>query len=433
MNTRGESKSVAMACLVGTSIEWYDFFIYGTASALVLPKLFFPEFEPVAGTLLSFSTFALAFIARPIGGLIFGHFGDRVGRKALLISTVILMGLATTLIGILPTYSSIGLAAPLLLVFLRVLQGISVGGEYGGAVLMAVEHSESGRTGYYGSWVQMGSPAGLILANAVFLGISPLPESALLDWGWRIPFLLGSVLLFVGLIIRLRISESPRFEEVKQRGQVVKIPVMVVLRQYSGRVLLTAGAYFGTGVLFYASSIFGLSYGVSKLGFTRSEVLWFVLIGQVLAFFAMPLFAMLSDKVGRKTVFLAAHVGMAALVFPWLWLYSTGSWAWGLLAFLLLYVPYSASYGTMATFFAEVYETRIGYSGLSLGYQLGTVFGSAFAPMISLWLLQRTGTMTAVGFYMIGAVAVSFVCASLLTSASGFKTSRTISVAGGAT
>src|SRR3984957_8303326 len=184
MQTREDSKSVAMACLVGTSIEWYDFFIYGTASALILPKLFFPSFDPAAGTLLSFSTFALAFIVRPIGGLIFGHFGDRVGRKALLVSTVILMGLATTAIGLLPTYASIGVAAPWLLVLLRVLQGISVGGEYGGAVLMAVEHAEAGRSGYYGSWVQMGSPAGLILANAAFLLITQLPESALLSWGW---------------------------------------------------------------------------------------------------------------------------------------------------------------------------------------------------------------------------------------------------------
>jgi MFS family permease len=416
MKTRGDSKSVAMACFIGTSIEWYDFFIYGTASALILSKLFFPSFDPAAGTLLAFSTFALAFIVRPIGGLIFGHFGDRVGRKALLVSTVILMGLATTAIGLLPTYAEIGVAAPLLLVLLRVLQGISVGGEYGGAVLMAVEHSEPGRTGYYGSWVQMGSPAGLILANAVFLSVTQLSDDALFSWGWRIPFLLGSLLLIVGLVIRLRISESPRFEEVKEQGEIVKVPALVVLRQYAGRVLLTAGAYFGTGVVFYGSSIFGLSYGIEKLGFSRSQVLSFVLIGQVLAFFAMPLFAMLSDKVGHKPVFLAAQVGMAALVFPWLWLYGTGNFGWSLLGFLLLYLPYSASYGTMAAFFAHVYETRIGYSGLSLGYQLGTVFGSGFAPMIALWLLQQTGTMTAVGLYMIGAVAVSLLCASLLTS-----------------
>jgi MFS family permease len=293
MTTPDTAKRVAMACLVGTAIEWYDFFIYGTASALILPKLFFPSLDPAAGALLSYSTFALAFIVRPIGGLIFGHFGDRVGRKALLVTTVILMGTATTLIGLLPTYASIGVAAPLLLVVLRVLQGISVGGEYGGAVLMAVEHSEPGRRGYRGSWVQMGSPAGLILANAAFLLVTQLPGDALLDWGWRIPFLLGSVLLIVGLIIRLRIPESPRFEEVKQDGDIAKVPALVVLRDYPGRVLLTAGAYVGTGVVFYGSSIFGLSYGVEKLGFTRSEVLAIVLIGQVLAFFAMPVFATL--------------------------------------------------------------------------------------------------------------------------------------------
>jgi MFS family permease len=426
MTTPDSAKRVAMACLVGTAIEWYDFFIYGTASALVLPKLFFPSLDPAAGALLSYSTFALAFIVRPIGGLIFGHFGDRVGRKALLVTTVILMGTATTLIGLLPTYASIGVVAPLLLVVLRVLQGISVGGEYGGAVLMAVEHSEPGRRGYRGSWVQMGSPAGLILANAAFLLVTQLPGDALLDWGWRIPFLLGSVLLVVGLIIRLRIPESPRFEEVKQHGDIAKVPALVVLRDYPGRVLLTAGAYVGTGVVFYGSSIFGLSYGVEKLGFTRSQVLAIVLIGQVLAFFAMPVFATLSDRVGRKAVFLASQVGMAVVVFPWLWLYGTGSFGWGLLAFLLLYLPYSASYGTMAGFFADVYETRIGYSGLSLGYQLGTVLGSGFAPMIAVALLRETGTVTSVGWYMIGAVVVSILCASLLTSAATVKSGGTL-------
>jgi MFS family permease len=432
MTSSNSAKRVAMACLVGTSIEWYDFFIYGTASALILPKLFFPSFDPAAGTLLSFSTFALAFIVRPIGGLIFGHFGDRIGRKALLVSTVLLMGTATTLIGLLPTYASIGVAAPLLLVFLRVLQGISVGGEYGGAVLMAVEHSEPGRHGYRGSWVQMGSPAGLILANAAFLLVTQLSEDALLAWGWRIPFLLGSVLLVVGLVIRLRIPESPRFKEVKEQGEIAEVPAVVVLRQYPGRVLLTAGAYVGTGVVFYGSSIFGLNYGVEKLGFTRSQVLSFVLIGQVLAFFAMPMFAILSDQVGRKKVFLAAQMGMAVLVFPWLWLYGMGTFGWGLLAFLLLYLPYSASYGTMATFFADVYETRIGYSGLSLGYQLGTVIGSGFAPMIAVALLRETGTIASVGWYMIGAVALSLLCASLLTSVAAVKSPGTLTAPQGA-
>jgi MFS family permease len=414
---RADAKRVAVACLIGTAIEWYDFFIYGTASALIFPKLFFPSVDPTAATLLSFSTFALAFMVRPIGGLIFGHFGDRIGRKALLVTTVLLMGTATTLIGLLPTYAAIGVAAPLLLVVLRVLQGISVGGEYGGAVLMAVEHAEPGKRGYYGSWVQMGSPAGLILANAAFLSVTQLPEDALLSWGWRIPFLLGSILLVVGVVIRLRITESPRFEEVRQQGDIAKVPALVVLRDYPGRVLLTAGAYVGTGVVFYGSSIFGLSYGIDKLGFTRPQVLTIVLIGQVLALFAMPMFATLSDRIGRKTVFIGSLVGMGVLVFPWLWLYGTGSFAWALLGFLLLYLPYAANYGTMAAFFAEVYETRIGYSGLSLGYQLGTVFGSGFAPMIALWLLRETGTVTAVGFYMIGAVIISMLCAYLLTSA----------------
>ncbi len=269
MKTRANAGRVAMACLIGTAIEWYDFVIYGTASAIFLPKLFFPSVDTAAATLLSFSTFALAFIVRPFAGLIFGHFGDRIGRKALLVATIVLMGTATTAVGLLPTYASIGVAAPLLLVLLRILQGISIGGEYGGAVLMAVEHSKSGRLGYYGSWVQMGAPAGVILANAVFLIIAQLPESTLLSWGWRIPFLLGSVLLAVGLVIRLRVSESPRFEEVKQQGAIEKAPAIIVLREYPGRVLLTAAAYVGTGVVFYGTSIFGVTSGNQQTRFQQ--------------------------------------------------------------------------------------------------------------------------------------------------------------------
>jgi metabolite-proton symporter len=413
----GSSRKVTLGSFIGTTIEWYDFFLYGTASALIFSKLFFPSYDPLVGTLLSFATFGVAFLARPLGGIIFGHFGDRLGRKPMLVITLMMMGVATGAIGLLPTYETIGVAAPILLVVLRVVQGLSVGGEYGGAVLMTVEHAPPNRRGLYGSWVQSGSPAGLIISNAVFLVItSQVSQEQLLAWAWRIPFLASFILVVVGIVIRLSLEESPAFERVA-KAQVESAPLVSVLRNHKKQVLLTAGAYVSTGVAVYLAAVFSLSYGTTKVGFSFSEMLLVVLLGQILAFVLMPTFAHISDRVGHKRVFMIGIVGMGLMAFPWLWLFGTGDFLLALLGFVLLFIPYSATYGTMAALFASVYETRVGYSGLSLGYQLGTVVGSALAPITATALVASTGTIASVGWYMVATAVLSFVATIWLTSA----------------
>ncbi len=414
----GSSRKVALGSFIGTTIEWYDFFLYGTASALIFSKLFFPSYEPLVGTLLSFATFGVAFLARPLGGIIFGHFGDRFGRKPMLVITLMMMGVATGAIGLLPTYETIGVAAPIVLVLLRILQGLSVGGEYGGAVLMTVEHAPPNRRGWYGSWVQAGSPAGLIISNAVFLLITTqVSQEQLLAWAWRIPFLASFVLVIVGIVIRLSLEESPAFQRVAKSERVETAPLVTVLRNHKRQVLLTAGAYVSTGVTVYLAAVFSLSYGTTTVGFSYSEMLVLVLLGQILAFVLMPTFSHVSDRVGHKRVFMIGIVGMALMAFPWLWLLNTGDFVPALLGFVLLFIPYSATYGTMAAFFAGVYETRIGYSGLSLGYQLGTVVGSALAPITATALVAATGTVASVGWYMVATAVLSLAAAIWLTSA----------------
>ena len=405
---------VALASLVGTVIEWYDFFIFGTAAALVFPALFFPEFDPLAGTLLAFSTFGIAFLARPVGGVVFGHFGDRIGRKAMLVITLSLMGVATFLIGLLPTYETIGVMAPILLVVLRFLQGFSLGGEYGGAVLMTVEHASPGRRGFYGGWVQTGAPLGLIVANAVFLPMASLPEQQFLSWGWRVPFLASIVIVIVGLFIRLRILESPGFKRARETNTIVRVPILTALRKYPKQIVLAAGAYLSSGVTFYVTNVFGLSYGTEQLGLQNNTMLTLIIITAVFTTFALPAFGALSDRVGRRPTFIAGVVGMGAFAFPWLWLLNTKTYALMLIGFILIFIPYSACYGALAAFFAETFGMRVRYSGFSLGYTLGTIVGSGFAPFIATFLLGRTGTGASVAVYMIVIAVVSAVSAVLL-------------------
>lgn len=407
------TQKVALASSIGQTIEWYDFFIYGTASALVFGELFFPSHDPLVGTLLSFATFGVAFVARPLGGVLFGHFGDKVGRKPMLVTTLIIMGIASGVVGLLPTYATLGIGAPIILTVLRILQGLSVGGEYGGAVLMCVEHAAENRRGFFGSWVQAGSPAGLILANGVFvLMTTQVSHDAFLDWAWRVPFLFSFALVAVGIVIRLRLEESPAFQEAVTTRKVNTAPLVTVLRTRKTQVLLTAGAYICVGVTIYTAAVFGLSYGTDELGFGYTEMLLMVLIGQVLAFVLMPLFGRMSDRVGHKRVCMVGTAGCAILAFPWLWLFNTGSFWVALAGFFLLFIPYSATYGTMAAFFAEAYETTIGYSGLSMGYQLGTVIGSGLAPIIAISLFAATGTIAAVGGYIVLTGVVSLACAA---------------------
>lgn len=326
------AKKAALGSFVGTSIEWYDFFIYGTASALVFRHVFFPSHDPLVGTLLSFATFGVAFVARPLGGIIFGHFGDRIGRRPTLVVTLVMMGVATGLVGLLPSYDSIGIIAPVLLVILRVLQGLSVGGEYAGAVLMTVEHAPKARRGLYGSWVQAGSPAGQIMANGVFLITTALmSEDQLLGWGWRIPFLASFALVVVGLVIRLAVEESPEFERVEQLDKKEKSPLVTLLRHYPKQVVLMAIAYLGTGVVIYGAAVYSLSYGTTRLDFSYSQMLLMVLLCQVITLILIPVFARTADRVGIKKVFLIGNIGMGLMGVPWVLLLDTGQFGLAML------------------------------------------------------------------------------------------------------
>ncbi|TCP53485.1 metabolite-proton symporter [Tamaricihabitans halophyticus] len=413
------SKKVALGSFVGTTIEWYDFFIYGIASALIFSELFFPSYDPLVGTLLSFATFGVAFVARPLGGIVFGHFGDRLGRKPMLVITLIVMGVSTGAIGLLPTYATIGIAAPLLLVLLRLIQGLSVGGEYGGAVLMSVEHAPKHRRGLYGSWVQAGSPAGQVIANTVFIIMSTsVSQEELFAWAWRVPFLFSFVLVIVGITIRLALDESPEFKRVERTKEVTSAPLLVIWRKYRKQVMLMMGAYISHGVTIYLGAVYSLNYGTETVGFSYTEMLTLVLICQAIVLVLIPIFAHISDRVGHKKVFMIGNVGMGVCAFPWFALLNTGNFAAAALGFVILFIPYSATYGTMAAFFSSVYETRVGYSGVSLGYQFGGVVGSAPAPLIAAALLANTGSSTAIGWYMVLMSIVSVLSTIWLKSVS---------------
>jgi MFS family permease len=331
--------------------------------------------------------------------------------------TLVVMGTATGLIGMLPTYDSIGIAAPLLLVGLRFIQGLSVGGEYGGAVLMTVEHAPKHRRGLYGSWVQAGSPAGQIIANGVFLiTTSMMSREDLLAWGWRIPFLASFILVAVGLVIRLRVEESPEFKRLEKTNEKVTSPLVSVLRKYRKQVVLMAGAYLVHGVVIYGAAVYSLSYGTTRLDFSYSDMLLLILLCQIVVLILIPTFANIGDKVGIKKVFLIGNVGMGLMGIPWVMLLDTGSFGLALLGYLLIFIPYAATYGTMAAFFASIYDSRVGYSGISMGYQLGSIIGSGLTPLAAAALIASTGTVVTFGVY-IGVAAVLSVAATIYLTA----------------
>jgi metabolite-proton symporter len=404
-------RRVVLASFIGTAIEWYDFFLYGTAAALVFNRLFFPTLDPFAGTMASFATYAVGFFARPVGGVVFGHFGDRMGRKSMLVTTLMLMGTATFLIGVLPTYEQIGAAAPALLVALRFVQGFGVGGEWGGAVLMVVEHGHRGRRGLNASWVQAGVPAGLLLANAVFMLFALLPNDAFMSWGWRVPFLLGIALLAVGLFIRLQVFESPLFAKVLERKQQAAVPFFKVLRRYPRNVLLAIGARMAENASFYVFSVFVLTYGTQHLHLPRSTILNCVLVASAVQFFAIPLFGLLSDVVGRRPVYLSGALGLAAFAFPYFWLVDTANPIWVGLATIVSLVIVAAMYGPQAAFFSELFGTDVRYTGASIGYQLASPLAGGLAPMISVSLLEWTdGRSWPIAIYLIVLSFITLVC-----------------------
>lgn len=393
---------VALASFIGTTVEWYDYFLYGTAAAVVFAPLFFPGTEPLIGTLLAFATFGVGFAARPLGGIFFGHFGDRIGRKAMLVTTLLLMGIATFCIGLLPTYGAIGVWAPILLVALRLLQGFSLGGEWGGAVLMATEYSPRGRKGFYGSWPQMGAFSGLLIGTGVFALFSRLPQEQFLAWGWRVPFLLSIVLVAVGLFVRLKIAESPAFNRVKASGTESRMPIVDVFREHPKSVLLAMGARMAENGVFYILAVFSISYITGTVGLDSSVALNAVLIGAAVGFFVIAAFGALSDKVGRRPVYMGGAAFSALFAFPFFWMLDTGSVPVIYLGVVLGIIGHAAMYGPQAAFFSELFGTRVRYSGASIGYQLASVLAGGLSPFIAVALLAWAGSFWPVALYIIG-------------------------------
>lgn len=401
-------RRIAIASVIGTTVEWYDLFVFATASALVFNKVFFPSFDPLVGTLLAFGTFASAYLARILGAALFGHFGDRLGRKSMLLFSLVLMGVATFAIGLLPNYAAIGIWAPILLLSLRVVQGLALGGEWGGAVLMAVEHAPRHQRGLYGSWVQIGVPAGTLLANFVFLLINAiLPAEDMLAWGWRIPFLASILLVLVGGYIRLNVSETPSFAKVKQASEQVKVPFAALMQKSWKTVMLGGVATMSTGSSFNLIVAFGLSYGTQNLGFTRNTMLAIVLLSCAACVALLPFFGWLSDRWGRRPVIIGGILAEALVAFPLFWLMNTKTFAGALAGYLLMMMAFAANYGPIATFLAELFGTRVRYSGLSIAYMLSGVLGSAATPFVTTWLLAATGQGSSVAWYMIGSAVLS--------------------------
>ncbi|MFI9012133.1 MFS transporter [Actinosynnema sp. NPDC053489] len=404
-----EVRRVALASSAGNAVELYDFLLYGTASALVFDKLFFPSVDPRVGTLLAFATFGAGFLARPLGGVVIGHFGDRIGRRSMLVLTLAATGLCTAAIGLLPTYSSIGLAAPVLLVVLRVVQGFFLGGEQGGATLMAVEHAPAGRTGWYGSWTFLGSPVGLLLANGAMAASTAVSGEAFLSWGWRLPFLFSLVLVAVGLYVRLSVEESPVFREAREAAGAVRLPVAVVLRRSWRVVLLGAGVNLGFNMFIFVVATFAVSYGTRQLGVARGTLLNAGLVGALAQAVAILVFARLSDRVGRLPVMLGGAAFLGAFAFPFFWLLETRSPGLVVLAMVVAFGGAAAMFGPMPAYYAELFGTRVRYSGVSLSYQLGAVLGGGLSPVVATWLLGTTPTHDSwpISLYLIAGALIS--------------------------
>lgn len=402
---------IVLISSAGSAIDWYDFFIYNTAAALVFGQLFFPQAAPLTGTLLAFSTYAVGFAARPLGGVVFGHVGDRLGRKRALVTAMLLMGCATMLIGLLPTHHSIGAWGPVALVALRLLQGIAVGGHWAGAVLIATENAPANRRGLYGSFAQLGAPGGLILASLAFLAVSSnLTEAQFLAWGWRVPFLASVVLIGLAIYAQFQLDETEAMKQVQATDTTSRSPVLDVLRTNPRLVLLAAGVVVVAGASFYFFATYILSYATTVLGMPRNTVLAGVLVAATIQLAALPAFGALSDRVGRRTVYLAGTIGVGLWIIPAFALLNTANPWLVSLAIIGGQLTFAMLYGPQAAFFAELFSARLRYTGASLGYQLGVMLGGALTPIIATWLYARYDSYTPIAAYMIATAALSAVC-----------------------
>ena len=419
--SRRDLRRVIVASLIGATIEWYDFFLYGTAAALVFNKLFFPRADPITGAMLAFTTYALGFIARPVGGLVFGHFGDRIGRKRLLMLSLVMMGVSSSLIGLLPTYAQVGAAAPLLLTLLRLVQGFAVGGEWGGAVLMAGEFGDARHRGTWAGWPQVGVPAGNLLAAGV-LAIMAAAQSNrdFLAWGWRVPFLLSAVLVAFGWWVRSRVAESPVFEAAAARaGEPESAPALAALRARPGGIAIGAGLRLGENVSYYIITAVSITYATTVAHISRGAALDALLVGAAAEVVAMPLFSALSDRIGRRWIYAIGAGGMGLWAFAFFKLLDTGATLPVMAAIVVGLVLHGAMYGPQAAFISELFPTRFRYSGASIAYQLTSVFAGSLAPIIALWLLGLTHSTLAISIYVAVACAVSVFAALRARETSG--------------
>ena len=419
MSTSPDEKTirrVVVSALVGASIEWYDFFLYGVVAGIVFNKLYFPAGDPVVATLLAYTTFAVGFVTRPLGGVIFGHFGDRIGRKSMLIITLMIMGIATFLIGLVPTYAQIGIGAPLLLLLLRVLQGIGLGGEWGGAVLMAYEYAPKDKRGFYASLPQIGLAIGLCLASgAVALLSSLLTDEQFLAWGWRIAFLLSGAMVGVGLYIRLKVQETPEFEALKARNAEARIPFMDMLRRYPGNVLKGMGARYIDGVFFNIFGVFSIAYLTNTIKITRTEALLGVMASALVMIVTIPFFGRLSDRIGRPKVYMWGSLITALASFPAFWL-MTHSGGNVMLIWLSIIIPfgilYASIYGPEAALFCDLFDAKVRYTGISFVYQFSGIFASGITPIVATALLKSGGGEPwQICMYVVFAGVVSALCA----------------------
>lgn len=404
-----QMRRILIASLVGSSIEWFDYFLYGTVSALVFNQLFFVNEDPTIGLLLSYASFALAFFIRPFGGVIFSHIGDRIGRKKTLVLTLSLMGVATFGMGLLPTYQAVGIWAPILLITLRLVQGLGIGGEWGGALLLAVEYAPAEKRGLFGAIPQMGVTIGMLLGTVALSIMTMLPENAFMTWGWRIPFIFSALLVFFGLWIRKGIDETPSFKKVKESGEVPKLPIVETLKNYWREVLIAVGAKVVETAPFYIFSTFVVSYATANLGFSRTATLTAVMIATIITTILIPIMGNLSDKIGRKKLFIGGSIGMALFAIPYFWLLQQKSVLLLIVATVIglgvIWAPITAVLGTM---FSEIFDAKIRYTGITLGYQIGAALAGGTAPLVATALLDRfNNSYVPVALYIIFASVLS--------------------------